>query len=217
METVTESWGAIEATRGDRDRPDRPLLYPGDRDDRVKFMCDHIETTPGDSSDWDDRNVSHYALFPDQNSLLSLTLSKYRRAAVILTPPYLWKKSKNMNAYTINFAWIAKISSYGWIAGKKLGKSFRLLQTKRKISTTISAIAIDLLPSLIPSGGKILNSDPGLAQYTQAIGAIKWKQWIAQIAYTLFRAIGAIGAIGAIIWKPGLRDQGDDDDDNDVK
>ena len=156
-------------------------------------------------------------LFPDQNSLLSLTHSKCRRAAVILTPPYLWKKSKNMNAYTINFAWIAKISSYGWIAGKKLGKSFRLLQTKRKISTPISAIAIDPKPSLIPSGGKILNSDPGLAQYTQAIGAIKWKQWIAQIAYTLFRAIGAIGAIGAIKWKPGLRNQGDDEDDNDVK
>ena len=46
---------------------------------------------------------------------------------------------------------------------KKSGKSFRLLQTKRKISTTISAI--HSLPSFIPSGEKILNSDPELAQY----------------------------------------------------
>ena len=38
------------------DRCDRTLLYPGDR---VKFMCDHMETTPGDSSDWEDRNLSH--------------------------------------------------------------------------------------------------------------------------------------------------------------
>ena len=30
--------------RDDRDRPDRTLLYPGDRDDRVKFTCDHMET-----------------------------------------------------------------------------------------------------------------------------------------------------------------------------
>ena len=48
---------------------------------------------------------------------------------------------------------------------KKSGKSFRLLQTKRKISTAISAI--HSLPSFIPSGGKILNLDPGLAQYTR--------------------------------------------------
>ena len=61
-----------------------------------------METTPGDSSDWEDRNVAHYALFGDQNSLLSLTLSKWRRAAIILTPPYLWKKSKNMNTYLYN-------------------------------------------------------------------------------------------------------------------
>lgn len=99
--------------RGDRDRPDRTLLYPGDRDDRVKFVCDHMETTPGDSSDWEDRNVSQYALFRDQNSLFSLTLSKWRRAAIISTPPYLWKKSKNMNVYTINFVRITKISPYG--------------------------------------------------------------------------------------------------------
>ena len=99
--------------RGDRGRPDRTLCHPGDRDHRVKFMCDHMETTPGDSSDWEDRNVSHYALFRDQNSLHSLTLSKWLRTAIILTPPYLWKKSKNMNAYTINFARITKISSYG--------------------------------------------------------------------------------------------------------
>ena len=30
--------------RDDRDRPVRTLLYPGDRDDRVKFTCDHMET-----------------------------------------------------------------------------------------------------------------------------------------------------------------------------
>ena len=30
--------------RDDRDRPDRTLLYPGDRDDRVKFTYDHMET-----------------------------------------------------------------------------------------------------------------------------------------------------------------------------
>ena len=76
-------------------------------------MCDHMETTTGDSSNWEDKNVSDYALFHDQNSLLSLTLSKWHQPAIILTPPYLWKKSKNMNAYTINFARITKISSYG--------------------------------------------------------------------------------------------------------
>ena len=99
--------------RDDRDRPDRTLLYPGDRDDRVKFTCDHMETTPGDSNDWEDRNVSRYALFRDQKSLLSLTLSKWRRVAIVSTPAYLWKKSKNMNVYTINFVRITKISSYG--------------------------------------------------------------------------------------------------------
>ena len=36
-----------------------------------------METTPGDLSDWEDRNVSHYALFRVQNSLLSLTLRTY--------------------------------------------------------------------------------------------------------------------------------------------
>ena len=30
--------------RDDRERPVRTLLYPGDRDDRVKFTCDHMET-----------------------------------------------------------------------------------------------------------------------------------------------------------------------------
>ena len=44
--------------RDDRDRPDRTLLYPGDRDDRVKFTCDHMETVNRPdrlhtiSSDW---------------------------------------------------------------------------------------------------------------------------------------------------------------------
>ena len=99
--------------RGDRDRPDRTPLYPTDRDDRVNFMCDHMETSPGDSSDWKDRNVSQYVLFRDQNSLFSLTLSEWRWAAIISTPPCLWQKSKNMNVYTINFARITKISSYG--------------------------------------------------------------------------------------------------------
>ena len=75
---------------------ERTLLYPDDRDDRVKFMCDHMETTPGDSSDWEDRNVSQYVLFRDQNFLFSLTLSKWRRAEIISVPPYSWKKSKNM-------------------------------------------------------------------------------------------------------------------------
>ena len=47
--------------RDDRDRPDRTLLYPGDRDDRVKFTCDHMETVNRPdrlhniSSDWGDR------------------------------------------------------------------------------------------------------------------------------------------------------------------
>ena len=55
--------------RAGLDIPDRTLFYPGDRDDRIKFMCDHMETTPGEPSDWEDRNISHYALFRDQNSL----------------------------------------------------------------------------------------------------------------------------------------------------
>ena len=39
--------GKLRDDRGDRDdpnRPDRTLLYPGDRDDGVKFTCDHMET-----------------------------------------------------------------------------------------------------------------------------------------------------------------------------
>ena len=51
-----------------------------------------METTTGDSSNWEDQNVSDYALFHDKNSLLSLTLSKWHQPAIILTPPYLWKK-----------------------------------------------------------------------------------------------------------------------------
>ena len=50
--------------RDDRDRPDRTLLYPGDRDDRVKFTCDHMETVnrpdrlhtiSSDRGNWGDR------------------------------------------------------------------------------------------------------------------------------------------------------------------
>ena len=53
--------------RDDRDRPDITLLYPGDRDDRVKFTCDHMETVNrpdrlhtissdrGDRGHWGDR------------------------------------------------------------------------------------------------------------------------------------------------------------------
>lgn len=50
--------------RDDRDRPDRTLLYPGDRDDRVKFTCDHMETVnrpdrlhtiSSDRGHWSDR------------------------------------------------------------------------------------------------------------------------------------------------------------------
>ena len=44
---VGNSDGKLRDDRGDRDdrdRPDRTLLYPGDRDDRVKFTCDPMET-----------------------------------------------------------------------------------------------------------------------------------------------------------------------------
>ena len=102
--------------RGDRDRPDRTLLYPGDRDDRVKFMCDHMETTPGDSNDWEDRNVSRPIMHRFVTGIPCL-LDTFKMALVSdnFTSALFMEeieKYECMNAYTINFARITKISSY---------------------------------------------------------------------------------------------------------
>ena len=111
---------------------------------------------------------------------------------------FLWKKSKNMNANTINFA--RRLNCW-----KKIGKKFQVTpdETENKYNYIRNSFAA-IFHSIWRENIKLGSRTCPVHSTSQAIGGIKWKQWIARIACTLFWMIGAIGAIGAIIWKPGL-------------
>ena len=108
METVTESWGTIGATGDDRDRPDR--LCSIRAIGSIEYSLRAILWKPPQAI----RATEKIGLYPCMRCfvtripLLSLTLSKWLRVAIVSTPAYLWKKSKNMNVYTINFVRITK-------------------------------------------------------------------------------------------------------------
>ena len=65
------------------------------------------------------------------------------------------QKYECMNAYTINFARITKISWYGWIARKKKGEKFQVTPDEAENKYNYSRNSLPL-PSFIPSCGKII-------------------------------------------------------------
>ena len=67
--------------RDDRDRPDRTLLYPGDRDDRVKFTCDHMETV--------NRPDRLYTISSDRGDYMETRLYKARAVEHVCKFPFV--------------------------------------------------------------------------------------------------------------------------------
>ena len=132
--------GKLRGDRGDRDRPDGTLLYPGDR---VKFMSDHMETTPGDSSAWLRSEYIPPCTVSRPKLLAVFDIFKMASGRDNFNSALFMEEIQKYECLNYKLCKDYKNKFIRLNCWKKSGKSFRLLQTKRKRRTSISALHTD--------------------------------------------------------------------------